>query len=291
MTALFIGHAYIDITFLADHIPTGDEKAVAENYAVSFGGNAVSAAFCAAKLGAASTLICNLAPDHLGRLFTTMADDYGLALLPVEVARSSPSFIMPKDQKRAILRCRDAGYEDTIPNHSLEDVKILHVDGHIPHASLFYAEKCRERGIITSLDGGGLRPGFDKLIKQIDVAIVAERLAEQMNLNHHQMLDYLRDNGVKVGGITRGSKGLLWFENSSELKELPAIPLPAEQVVDTNGAGDIFHGAYVYSYHQNPQKPWEEHFKFARAAATFAVQNLGNHASCPTLEQLKPYLK
>ena len=51
MKALFIGQSYIDITFLADEIPTGDEKTVAREYAVAFGGNAVTAAFCCAKLG------------------------------------------------------------------------------------------------------------------------------------------------------------------------------------------------------------------------------------------------
>jgi sugar/nucleoside kinase (ribokinase family) len=37
---LFIGHTYVDVTFLKDHIPTGDEKRVASEYAISFGGNA-----------------------------------------------------------------------------------------------------------------------------------------------------------------------------------------------------------------------------------------------------------
>ena len=44
MQALFIGHAHIDVTFLSDLMPTGDEKLVASAYAVSFGGNAVTAA-------------------------------------------------------------------------------------------------------------------------------------------------------------------------------------------------------------------------------------------------------
>ena len=55
MQTLFIGQTYIDITFLTDRIPTGDEKDVASAYAVSFGGNAVTAAFCCAKLG---ILVC-----------------------------------------------------------------------------------------------------------------------------------------------------------------------------------------------------------------------------------------
>ena len=56
-------------------------------------------------------------------------------------------------------------------------------------------------------------------------------------------------------------------------------------MVDTNGAGDIFHGAYVYSYLRDPDSPWEWHFKFARAASAHAIQHLGNEASLPTLAQ------
>ena len=45
MEALFIGHAYIDVTFLTDTLPEGDDKTIADDYAVSYGGNAVTAAF------------------------------------------------------------------------------------------------------------------------------------------------------------------------------------------------------------------------------------------------------
>ena len=38
MEALFIGQAYIDVTFLTDRMPTGDEKHVASAYTISFGG-------------------------------------------------------------------------------------------------------------------------------------------------------------------------------------------------------------------------------------------------------------
>jgi hypothetical protein len=53
--------------------------------------------------------------------------------------------------------------------------------------------------------------------------------------------------------------------------------------VDTNGAGDIFHGAYIYSALTNPDADWDAHFRFARAASAYSVQYLGNEASLPTL--------
>jgi sugar/nucleoside kinase (ribokinase family) len=80
MKALFIGQSYIDLTFLADEIPTGDEKTVAKRYAVSFGGNAVTAAFCCAKLGVAPDLVASVADDWLGRMFIDMASKYGISV-------------------------------------------------------------------------------------------------------------------------------------------------------------------------------------------------------------------
>ena len=68
---------------------------------------------------------------------------------------------------------------------------------------------------------------------------------------------------------------------------MPALDVPEERIIDTNGAGDIFHGAYVYSYLTRPSAAWEDHFRFARAAAAHAIQRLGNEISLPTLADIK----
>jgi sugar/nucleoside kinase (ribokinase family) len=67
---------------------------------------------------------------------------------------------------------------------------------------------------------------------------------------------------------------------------MPAFPVPPARVIDTNGAGDVFHGAYVYSYLTNPGKSWSDHFEFARAASTYKIQRLGNEAGLPTLSDI-----
>jgi hypothetical protein len=110
MQALFIGQTYIDVTFLTDHFPTGDEKTVAQDYAVSFGGNAVSAAFCCAKLGVAPDLLTSLSDDWLSRTFLDMAAKYAISVHGRKVRESSLSFVMPNNGRRAILRCRDDHY-------------------------------------------------------------------------------------------------------------------------------------------------------------------------------------
>ena len=103
---------------------------MARDYAVSFGGNAVTAAFCCAKLGIAPDLLASVADDWLGRMFIDMAAKYGISVHHRKVAESSLSFIMPKGGQRAIVRCRDDHFKHPFPLLNLAGCRALHVDGH-----------------------------------------------------------------------------------------------------------------------------------------------------------------
>jgi sugar/nucleoside kinase (ribokinase family) len=287
MQTLFIGQTYIDVTFLADRIPTGDEKDVANDYAISFGGNAVTAAFCCAKLGIAPDLLTSLADDWLGRMFLDMAAKYQVSIHPRKVKRSSLSFVMPRANKRAILRLRDADYLHPFPGLNLSDCRALHLDGHQADAAMYYARKCREAGILTSLDGGAVREGTPELLELIDVAIVSERFCEQLKISPKAALDLLKSKGCKIGGVTMGERGMVWYDEEGIAKTMPSLAVPENAIVDTNGAGDVFHGAYVYAYLSGEGSNWEERFRFARAASAHAIQHLGNEAKIPTLDEVK----
>ncbi|MCX7328010.1 MAG: sugar kinase [Hyphomicrobiales bacterium] len=291
MEALFIGQTYIDIVFLADSIPTGDDKAVARDYAVSFGGNSVTAAFCCAKLGVRPDLLSSLADDWLGRMFLDMAARYGIPVHGRKVKESSLSFIMPHDGKRAILRCRDDHYLHPFPILNLGGCRALHLDGHQSDAALHYAKACREAGVLTSLDGGGVRSNTHELLQFIDVAVVSERMCEQMSLDAGGMLDHLKAKGCRIGGVTMGDKGIVWYDEKGERRHHEALPVPSAKVIDTNGAGDVFHGAYMYSYLSRPEAGWDAHFRFARAASAHKIQHLGNEAGLPALGDIEALLK
>lgn len=282
MQALFIGQTYIDVTFLTDRLPVGDEKHVASAYAISFGGNAVTAAFCCAKLSIVPDLLTTVADDWLGRMFLDMASRYAISVHHRKVKTSSLSFIMPKEEKRAIVRCRDDNYLHSFPILDLGHCRALHVDGHQPDAAIYYAKHCREAGILTSLDGGGLRSNTHELLGFIDVAIVAERLCEQMRLSTPEMLEYLKNRGCRIGGVTLGARGLIWYDEIGEVRSDAALAVPADKILDTSGAGDVFHGAYLYSYLKNPAKAWKDHFGFAQAASAHKIQHLGNEAGLPS---------
>jgi sulfofructose kinase len=287
MDALFIGQTYIDVTFLADHMPTGDEKAVARDYAISFGGNAVTAAFCCAKLGIAPDLLTSLADDWLGRMFLDMAAKYRIPVHGRKVKESSLSFVLPNNGKRAIIRCRDDHYLHPFPILNTTGIRALHLDGHQGEAAIHYAKACREAGVLTSLDGGGVRENTHELLNFIDIAICAERMAEQMDLTAEGLLDYLKARGCKIGGVTMGERGMLWYDETGVVQRQKPLAVPSSFIIDTSGAGDVFHGSYVFSTMHRPGLTWREHFQFARAASAFKIQHLGNENGLPTLGDIE----
>src|SRR5882672_3210808 len=147
-------------------------------------------------------------------MFHDMAAKYDVHLHVRKVEKSSLSFIMPKDGKRAIVRCRDDHYLQPFPVLDLQGCGALHLDGHQADAAMFYALRCRKAGILTSLDGGGLRSNTHELLALIDVAVVAERLCEQMSLSPSDMLAYLKSRGCQIGGVTLGERGFLWYDET-----------------------------------------------------------------------------
>ena len=82
-----------------------------------------------------------------------------------------------------------------------------------------------------------------------------------------------------------GERGLIWYdETAADRGSCRRSPCRRIASIDTNGAGDIFHGAYVYSLSDATRiAAGSEHFRFARAASAHAIQHLGNEASLPTL--------
>jgi sugar/nucleoside kinase (ribokinase family) len=224
-------------------------------------------------------------------MFLDMAARYGIPVHGRKVKESSLSFIMPHDGKRAILRCRDDHYLHPFPILNLGGCRALHLDGHQSDAALHYAKACRDAGVLTSLDGGGVRSNTHELLQFIDVAVVSERMCEQMSLDAGGMLDHLKAKGCRIGGVTMGDKGIVWYDEKGERRHHEALPVPSAKVIDTNGAGDVFHGAYMYSYLSRPEAGWDAHFRFARAGSAHKIQHLGNEAGLPALGDIEALMK
>jgi sugar/nucleoside kinase (ribokinase family) len=270
------------MTMITDVMPSGNEKMVAKDFAVSFGGNAVTAAFACGKLGWAPDLLTTMSDDWLGQMFWHMARKYNVTLYPRKVARASLSFVLPREGKRAILRARDNHYLRPFMKLDVNTYQAIHMDGHQGDAAVYYSKAGREKGILVSLDGGAVRLTTEEVLRFTDVAVVAEEFCAQLKLPAKETLLYLKARGVKIAAVTEGEHGLLWSDEDGLIQRMPALNVPSEKVIDTSGAGDVFHGAYIAHYMRHPKGRWVDHFDFARAASAFKVQHLGNEAGLPT---------
>ena len=285
MDALFIGQQYTDITIIADEFPTGNTKISAEDYAFCVGGNAVVAGFCAAKFGLRPDLITQVASDRLGDTFLKRAGQAGVRVFPRACKRSSISIIHPCNGERAILSSRDTDYLEGMPHIDIMRYKALHLDGHMQSTALHYARRAKESGVLTSLDAGNLKPSIEGLLPFMNVVVASEDFAADLGKTPGEVIRYIASHGVEIAGITLGSEGMLYLENGQE-RHIPAIYVEPDLVVDTTGAGDIFHGAYLTAALLNIGDHWADYFNFARCASALAIQKLGAESSIPKVGEV-----
>ena len=116
----------------------------------------------------------------------------------------------------------------------------MHLDGHQADAALYYARASREKGVLTSLDGGALRANTEEVLNYIDVAVVAEEFCAQLKLTPKEALAWLKSRGVKIAAVTEGERGMLWSDEDGVISRMPSLEVPDEKVIDTSGRGRRF---------------------------------------------------
>ena len=94
----------------------------------------------------------------------------------------------------------------------------------------------------------------------------------------------LRQMGPQVVTVTLGERGSvsLW-ENTP--RWLPSLPVKAR---DTTGAGDVFHGAYIYGMLQ--EWPVPDRIRWATVAAGLSCRSLGGRSGIPVPEEIREKL-
>ena len=159
---------------------------------------------------------------------------------------------------------------------------MLHVDGIQMEAQIAAARRAREVGVEVVYDAGSRRDGMEELIGLTDVLIASEGFAAQVGGGEPvESLEALRSLGPATVVITVGAEGSVGMEQG-RIHSLPAVPV---EVVDTTGAGDVYHGAFIYGMLQG----WDLQLRmsFANAAAGLKCRSLGGRAGIPSLDEIQ----
>ena len=84
--------------------------------------------------------------------------------------------------------------------------------------------------------------------------------------------------------VTQGRDGCFWLENGA-LCHQPGFEV---NVIDTTGAGDVFHGALAVSLGQ--KLPAADAVRFASAVAALKCTKPGGRAGIPDCDQTRSFL-
>lgn len=288
MKSLFVGHSYIDISFQTPALPLNDTKIRGGKYALSLGGNAVVGGICSARLGGTPEFLVPMADDALGHMAQELFTREKVTLFPRPVGITSLAIILPNGSKRGIMLADDYSYLGPAPTVNIHDYGIVHFDGHMPETTLKLAQEARTYGVITSLDAGTIRQNTHEVLPFMDVVVASKHFCDELGLSHDDTLRFLTDKGVRIAAVTLGDQGVRFIENG-QLECMDSIPVA--HVVDSAGAGDTFHGAYVHSFTQHLDWSFRQHFQFARVVSALQIQKLGTVAALPSLAEVEAFLQ
>jgi sulfofructose kinase len=164
------------------------------------------------------------------------------------------------------------------------NARALHVDGHDTAAATLAATWARAAGIPVVADLDEIYPGVDELLANIDYLIVSRdlpcRLMGEADLET-ALQQMQRRYGCHLTAATLGQEGVLAWDGK-QFQHVSAYRVP---VMDTTGAGDIFHAGFIYGLLQN--WPLERQLDFACAAAALNCMAVGARGGIESLEAIE----
>ncbi len=291
---LGLGYCGQDFSCLVDRIPV-DAKAEALSCRIGGGGPAATATFTAARLGLRTGFVGVVGGDLRGRQIMEELRDAGVLvdqMLVRENAESPAAFCWAEKEtgQRSVIWTRgtaDPLQAQEVSPRAVGITRLLHLDGHHTYAAIRTAEIAREQGVIVSLDAGTLLPGIEGLLPLCDIVIASEKFAQAFTDLEDPVAaarKLLPKNG-RFGGVTLGPRGSVGFDGNRIFVQ-PAFP---GGVVDSTGAGDVFHGAFAVRLLDGAD--WQECLRFASAVAALKCRKLGGRAGIPTRVETDQFLE
>jgi len=244
---LCVGYACVDINFFSPHHPGPDEKLRATRMSTSGGGPASNAAVAIARLGGSVRFCGYLGNDAFGESHIAELADAGVQvdlLSRGEAPTPIASVLTKPDGTRSIVdyRAPTALATEGLISLAHSPAQVLLVDGHQPLLSLALVEEARVLGIPSVLDAGSLNDGTRLLYNKVDYLITSEKFVRQFSGEDDPRTALAAlDGAAPVTASTWGSKGVYWQDEYGQ-HHTPAFDI---EPIDTNGAGDAFHGAFA----------------------------------------------
>jgi ribokinase len=294
MKVVGIGQCALDHLFALDSFPALDTKKEVLEWTISGGGPVATALVSLSRLGIACDFHGIIGDDESGSkiaesLRSENININGLLIRPQSNSQVAFIAVEKKRGRRTIFWKRPSSgplSPHELPDDFLDNADFLLVDGLMAEASIYAARKAKEKNIPVMLDAGRVREGMVELARLCDYVVSSEEFAKELfrddKLFHPEkaVID-MKSFGPKAVTITLGERGCITAAGDEHFYT-PAFKV---EVVDTTGAGDVFHGGYIYGLLQK----WDikDVVRFAAAFAGLKCRKLGGRAGIPDLDEVK----
>ncbi len=281
----------VDHLCIVQKFPALQSKTEILQYSRLAGGQVATALTFLARMGLKTKYIGKVGGDEIGRFslesFVTESIDISSVIVEEKAENQFAVIVVEKDSgERTILSQRKSGLDFQASELIRSDVcagRILHLDGYDMEGSAAAAAWCQEEGIPVSIDLDKAFPNCEKLIEKIDFLIVSSNFPVEFTGidDPARALRELRKCFSGFLAVTVGSGGALtWIDD--QCVTFPGLKVDA---VDTTGAGDIFHGGFLYGLLQN--WPLEQIMRFANVAAGLSCGYLGARSGIRPLHEIQ----
>jgi len=292
--AVGVGAPTLDELLLLDDYPAvGSERAIrVRTHSVQGGGPAATAMAAAARLGLRTGFVGKVGDDDRGRQIRAGLIDAGVDVSRLGVAaggRSTLSVVCVHaatgERNFLIHADPDVGLApDDLDRDYIAAAKVLLVDSFSP-AALTAARWAKAAGRRVVLDAAGAPErgeGLDEFLALTDVLIGSRPFGAGFlgRDDPPAAAEALRRAGPDVAIVSAGADGA-WVAAAGESFHQPACRV---EVVDTTGAGDVFHGAFIVGLIES--WPLPRTAAFASAAGAIICRTLGGRAGLPARNEV-----
>ena len=290
-----LGQACVDYLGRVSSYPVEDDKVELLDFHIQCGGPASTAMVTLARLGIKTSFLGSISDDHFGNIILKgLIDEHvDSSLLKITPGYSSQfAFISITETNGNRTIFWHKGNVPHLKGHDVDlspfpNVRILHLDGLMIEASIEAAKQAKDKGIIVVMDAGTIRDGSMELVSLVDVLIASERFAAPLlgsDISPEGRLKVIRQLCPGDIVITLGAKGSIGLNNGQIIHQC-AFPVRA---VDTTGAGDVYHGAYIYGILEG----WDmsQCMRFASAASAIKCREIGARKGIPKFDEINKLL-
>jgi ribokinase len=301
MDVVGLGMATLDVLIRLSEMPTWERGSRLEAFGLDGGGPVGTACVAASRLGARVGFVGVAGNDGAAELKLGSLRENGVDVGRV-VIRDRPEtqvvvvHVNAETGERVFSGLRGFGdgplRPDELDREYLTAAEWLHLDGSHPEAALAAAQWMHEAGKHVAIDCATTRadsvaPQTLALLGHVDALICGSGFARA--LTGHADRWAAGEAALAFGpGIVVQTEGM---EGSYTVTADARFHTPAfeVEVLDTTGAGDVFHGAYLVGLLQGWELPAIA--EFATAVAALKCTHLGGRRGIPSFEETVAFLR